>query len=133
MKISIIAAPFVEVPPQVYGGHERVIHSLSKELSSKIEYEDNDLVAFKDIHPKAPIHFLIVPRTHLDSLASLNEQNVDILKPIFLAAHKIAKKEGVLEKGFRTVFNCNPEGGQVIYHLHLHLLAGRQLGGAMAT
>ena len=102
-------------------------------IPSEKVYEDASVVAFKDIHPKAPIHFLIVPRMHLDSLASLNEQNVDILKPIFLAALKIAKKEGVLEKGFRTVFNCNQEGGQAVYHLHLHLLAGRQLGGAMGA
>ena len=102
-------------------------------IPSEKVYEDASVVAFKDIHPKAPIHFLIVPRTHLDSLASLNEQNVDILKPIFLAAHKIAKKEGVLEKGFRTVFNCNQEGGQAVYHLHLHLLAGKQLGGTMGA
>ena len=74
-------------------------------ISSEKVYEDASVIAFKDIHPKAPIHVLIVPRAHVDSLASLNEQNIDILKPIFLAAHKIAKKEGVLEKGFRIVFN----------------------------
>ena len=102
-------------------------------IPSEKVYEDAFVIAFKDIHPKAPIHLLIVPRAHMDSLASLNEQNSDILKPIFLAAHKIAKKEGVLEKGFRTVFNCNKEGGQAVYHLHLHLLAGKQLGGAMGT
>ncbi|MBI3018960.1 MAG: histidine triad nucleotide-binding protein [Deltaproteobacteria bacterium] len=102
-------------------------------IPSEKVYEDTSVIAFKDIHPKAPIHVLIVPRMHLDSLASLNEQNVDILKPLFLAARKIAEKEGVLEKGFRTVFNCNQEGGQAVYHLHLHLLAGKQLGGAMGS
>ena len=106
---------------------------IEKKIPASVTYEDEQVLVFKDIHPKAPIHFLIVPRTHLDSLASLNEQNVDILKPIFLAAHKIAKKEGVLEKGFRTVFNCNQEGGQAVYHLHLHLLAGKQLGGTMGA
>ena len=96
-------------------------------------YEDKEVYAFKDIHPKAPFHILIVPRTHIDSLAKIDEKNITLLNPIFLAATKIAKQEGFLEKGFRTVFNCNREGGQLVYHLHLHLLAGKQLGGAMGA
>ena len=96
-------------------------------------YEDDFVFAFNDIHPKAPVHVLIVPKVHLDSLADLNEKNISVIPPLFMAAKKIAQDQGVLERGFRTVFNCNPEGGQLVYHLHLHLLAGRQLGGAMAT
>ncbi|OGQ17347.1 MAG: histidine triad nucleotide-binding protein [Deltaproteobacteria bacterium RIFCSPHIGHO2_02_FULL_40_11] len=102
-------------------------------IKSEKVYEDEHVFAFKDIHPKAPIHVLIVPKQHIDSLAKLDESNADVLKPVFLAAQKIVKEEGVLERGFRTVFNCNPEGGQLVYHLHLHLLAGKQLGGGMGA
>ena len=96
-------------------------------IPSEKVYENKDIVAFKDIHPKAPIHILIVPRVHIDSLEKIDESNVNILGPIFLAAKEIAKQQGILERGFRTIFNCNKEGGQLIYHLHLHLLGGRPL------
>ena len=102
-------------------------------VPSKKVHEDEHVVAFDDIHPKAPIHILIVPKMHLESLAHLTADNVNILGPMFLVAKKIAEEKGVLERGFRTVFNCNSEGGQAVYHLHLHLLAGRQLGGAMGA
>lgn len=102
-------------------------------IPSQKVYEDDHVFAFEDIHPKAPIHILVVPKTHLDSLAKLTSDNVKILGPVFLAANKIAEQKGVLERGYRTVFNCNVEGGQAVYHLHLHLLAGRQLGGAMGS
>lgn len=104
---------------------------ISKKISADRVYEDDHVVAFKDIHPKAPVHILIVPRQHIDSLAKIDEKNVDVLTPIFLAVKKITKQENILERGFRTVFNCNPEGGQMVYHLHLHILGGKQLGGAM--
>lgn len=106
---------------------------IAGKIPSEKVYEDKDVYAFNDIHPKAPVHVLIVPKIHIDSLAKLTKENVHMLEPIFLAAKKIAEEKGFLEKGFRTVFNCNPEGGQLIYHLHLHLLAGKQLGGSMGA
>lgn len=105
---------------------------IDRNIPSEKVYEDDQVYAFKDIHPKAPVHVLIVPKTHVDSIAELNLENVDMLGPIFLAAKAIAQQQGILERGFRTVFNCNKEGGQAVYHLHLHLLGGRQLGGSMA-
>ncbi|MBI4041257.1 MAG: histidine triad nucleotide-binding protein [Deltaproteobacteria bacterium] len=96
-------------------------------------YETKEVFAFRDIHPKAPVHILIVPKIHLTSLAEIHEKNVTILNPLFLAAVHLAKENGILDRGFRTVFNCNPEGGQMVYHLHLHLLGGRPLGGAMGA
>ena len=101
-------------------------------IPSEKVYENDQIYAFKDIHPKAPVHVLIVPRIHIDSLAEINENNVEVLNPLFLAANTIAKKLGISERGYRTVFNCRQEGGQAVYHLHLHLLGGHQLGGDMA-
>lgn len=106
---------------------------VNKQISSDFVYEDENVYAFKDIQPKAPIHVLVVPKIHCDSLVFLDEKNVEMLAPLFLAAKKIASQYHILERGFRTVINCNPEGGQTVYHLHLHLLGGKQLGGAMVS
>ena len=106
---------------------------IEKKIPSTGVYEDEQVYAFKDLHPKAPIHLLIVPKEHCDSLATVTEKNIHLLQPMFLAAKQIAKELGILERGFRTVINCNSEGGQSVYHLHLHLLGGRQLGGAMVS
>lgn len=98
-------------------------------VSSERVYEDDKVFAFNDIHPKAPIHILIVPRQHIDSLAEIDEHNLSYWAPLFMVAKKIAAQKGVLERGFRVMINCNREGGQLIYHLHLHLLAGRTMRG----
>lgn len=96
-------------------------------VSSERVYEDDKVIAFNDIHPKAPIHILVVPRQHIDSLAEIDEKNLPHWAPLFIAAKKIAAQKGVLERGFRVMINCNREGGQLIYHLHLHLLAGSKV------
>jgi len=106
---------------------------IEKKVPAEKVYENDKVFAFKDIHPKAPVHVLIVPKVHIESVAKLDEKNSEILQPLFLAAKHIAKEQGILERGFRTVFNCNPEGGQMVYHIHLHLLGGKQLGGAMGA
>ncbi len=91
-----------------------------------IEYEDDDIVAFKDIYPKAPIHVLIVPRRHIPSLMAAAQPDVDLLGRCLLVARHLGEATGFSERGYRVALNCGPEGGQVVGHLHLHFLAGRR-------
>lgn len=100
---------------------------VNKQIPGKIIYEDELVVAFEDIQPQAPVHTLIVPKEHLATLLVVGEENKDILSHLILVARNIAKSKGIAETGFRLVINNNPKGGQTIYHLHLHLLGGRQM------
>lgn len=99
----------------------------TRELPGKIVYEDDQSVAFEDIHPKAPVHILIVPRRHLPTLLDAGQDDDRLLGHLLLVANQIARQKGIAERGFRLVLNCNSEGGQAVYHLHLHLLGGRVL------
>jgi histidine triad (HIT) family protein len=100
---------------------------VKRELSAKIVYEDDDSVAFEDINPKAPIHILIVPRRHLATLLDASQSDDRLLGHLLLVANNVARQKGIAERGFRLVLNCNSEGGQVVFHLHLHLLGGQRL------
>jgi histidine triad (HIT) family protein len=100
---------------------------VKRELSAKIVYEDDDSVAFEDINPKAPIHILIVPRRHLATLLDASQSDDQLLGHLLLVANNVARQKGIAERGFRLVLNCNSEGGQVVFHLHLHLLGGQRL------
>ena len=100
---------------------------VKRELSAKIVYEDDDSVAFEDINPKAPIHILIVPRRHLATLLDASQGDDRLLGHLLLVANNVARQKGIAERGFRLVLNCNSEGGQVVFHLHLHLLGGQRL------
>jgi histidine triad (HIT) family protein len=100
---------------------------INKEVPSEIIYEDEEVLAFKDINPKAPFHFLIVPKKHIASVAKLQEKDATLMGKIILAAKKIAEKEGLSEKGYKLVFNVGRGGGQLIDHLHLHFLSGKPL------
>jgi histidine triad (HIT) family protein len=100
---------------------------VKRELPAKIVYEDDDSVAFEDINPKAPIHILIVPRRHLATLLDASQSDDRLLGHLLLVANNIARQKGIAERGFRLVLNCNSEGGQVVFHLHLHLLGGQRL------
>jgi len=91
-------------------------------------YEDDHIFAFRDIDPKAPTHILIVPREHIATTNDLDESHNSIIGDIMLTATKLAKEEGIAESGYRTVFNCNRDGGQAVYHIHLHLIGGRHMG-----
>lgn len=97
------------------------------ELPSEIVYSDDQVVAFKDIRPVAPVHILIIPRKHISDLTAITEEDRELLGHIHLVAVEIARQMGLSERGFRIVNNCKEEGGQVVYHLHFHLLGGRQL------
>jgi len=96
-------------------------------IAADIVYRDKDLVAFRDIHPLAPVHLIIIPQAHIPSLVEVGEPQKGLLGRLILVAVKLAQQEGVALKGYRLAINCGPQGGQVIPHLHLHLLGGRKL------
>jgi len=101
---------------------------ISKDIPADIIYEDDEVLAFNDINPQAPVHFLIIPKTPVSSLNELDAENVHLVGKLYLAAAKIAKSMGFAEDGYRCVMNCNSHGGQTVYHIHLHVLAGKALG-----
>ena len=101
---------------------------VSREIEPDVVYEDDDVLAFRDINPQAPVHVLIVPKRHISTLNDLEPADAELIGRLYLAAASIAAREGVSEPGYRTVFNCNEAGGQVVFHLHLHLLGGRSMG-----
>ncbi|ADL07676.1 histidine triad nucleotide-binding protein [Thermosediminibacter oceani] len=96
-----------------------------KEVPAAVVYEDNDILAFKDINPQAPIHLLIIPKQHLTSIMDIDDSNGDIVKKILLVAKNLARKNNIDNKGFRLVVNTGNDGGQTVHHLHFHLLGGR--------
>lgn len=98
----------------------------NKEIPSNIIYEDDRIIAFKDIEPQAPVHILIVPKEHIMSLNELNETNVELVNHIFLTIKKLAEDFGIKEDGYRVVSNCGEYGGQSVSHIHFHLLGGRK-------
>ncbi len=100
---------------------------INKEIPAEIIYEDNDILAFNDINPQAPVHVLIIPKKEIKTINDIEVEDKEILGKIFLVAKKIAKKLNIDKTGYRTVFNCNEDGGQSVYHIHLHLLGGRKL------
>ena len=99
---------------------------VSRESPADIEYEDDDVLAFKDIYPKAPIHVLIVPKRHIASISTLEPVDAELIGRCFVAARKIGEAKGIADRGYRLTVNCGPEGGQVVYHVHVHFLAGRR-------
>lgn len=98
------------------------------EIPSTKVYEDDNVLAFKDIKPAAPIHILVVPKQHIENVLEINEGNKKILEDVFLAINKIAKKLGIDKDGFRVITNCGRDSGQEVMHLHFHILAGAKLG-----
>ncbi|MCM1055386.1 MAG: histidine triad nucleotide-binding protein [Bacteroides sp.] len=101
------------------------------EIPSTKVYEDEDILAFKDINPMAPVHILIIPKAHIDGADMLNAENSAVVSKIFTAAAQLARELG-LENGFRIVTNVGEDGGQTVRHLHFHLLGGQKLNTALA-
>ena len=101
---------------------------INKDIKADIVYEDDNVLAFNDIMPQAPIHLLIIPKVEIPTINDLSIESAPIISNLFLAAKSIAKKMGFSENGYRLVMNCNGDGGQSVYHIHLHMLAGRQFG-----
>jgi len=100
---------------------------INREIPSTIVYEDDEIIAFEDIEPAAPIHILIVPKEHIEKVTDLNEDNVNFVSKIYLVANKVAEIKGIKEKGFRVTVNCGEDGGQVVQHIHFHLMGGTKL------
>ena len=100
----------------------------SKESPADLEYEDSEVVAFWDVNPKAPVHILIVPVKHIPSIAVLSETDTPLIGKMVIVAKHLAEKKGISEDGYRLVFNAGHHSGQVVDHIHLHLLGGKILG-----
>lgn len=98
------------------------------EIPSKKVYEDEEILAFEDIHPAALIHILVIPKKHITSLAHLQEEDEAVIGKIYTVINKIAEEKGFKEDGYRVIVNCGKNGGQEVMHLHFHLLAGQQFG-----
>ncbi len=95
------------------------------EIKPDIVYEDESVLAFRDINPQAPVHLLVIPKIHIKSLNELDDSQ--LAGKLLQTAAKLARKEGLDDEGYRTVINCNVNGGQEVYHLHLHILGGRKM------
>jgi histidine triad (HIT) family protein len=102
---------------------------VARAIPSDPLYEDDEILAFKDIHPKAPFHALVIPKTHISTLNDLQDSEAALAGRLFLVAKQIAGDHGY--SGYRCVVNTNKEGGQVVFHVHLHVLAGRRMGEAL--
>lgn len=97
------------------------------EIKPSVVLETDEVLAFRDINPQAPTHVLVVPKQHVATINHLSPDNAGLMGKLFLAAKQVAEQEGIAERGFRTVMNCNDDGGQTVFHLHLHVLGGRRL------
>ena len=100
---------------------------INKEIPANIVYEDDEVLAFRDISPQAPEHILVIPKKEIPTVNDIEEADAALVGNLFLTAKKIAKDLGFDEKGYRLVMNCNEDGGQTVNHIHMHILAGRQL------
>ena len=101
---------------------------LNGEIPSKEVYSDVEFYAFSDVNPQGPVHMLIVPRKHVERVVQFADEDAALIGRMILAANRIAESEGIVDEGFRYVLNCNLGGGQTVFHVHMHILGGRQMG-----
>lgn len=101
---------------------------INKEIPSEIVYEDEKVIAFKDVNPAAPIHILVVPKKHIETLLDVSEEDKDLISYIYQTINKIAKENGFAESGFRVIVNCGKDSGQEVMHIHFHVIGGKKLG-----
>lgn len=100
---------------------------INGEIEPNVVYENDEILAFRDINPQAPTHILVIPKQHIATINELEQQHATQVGNLFLAAKKIAFQEGIADEGYRTVMNCGEEAGQTVFHLHLHVLGGRSM------
>ena len=100
-------------------------------IPSEIIYQDEKVIAFRDINPQTPIHLLIIPKRHIPTFAHLSEAELPLTGHMVKISNQLAKREGIFESGYRLVINCGEQGGQLVPHLHMHLLGGRKLSNAL--
>lgn len=101
---------------------------INREISSSIVYEDEKVIAFNDVNPAAPIHILVIPKKHIETLLDVSEEDSSLIAHIYQVINKIAVEKGFAEKGFRVIANCGEDSGQEVKHIHFHVLAGKKLG-----
>lgn len=104
---------------------------IAGKIPGEILHQDEKVIAFRDVNPQAPVHLLIIPRKHIPSLIHLSEAESPLIGHIVNIANQLAKREGISEDGYRLVINCGEQGGQLVPHLHLHLLGGKKLSGKL--
>ena len=102
---------------------------ISHEIPADIVYEDDEILAFRDINPQAPVHVLIIPKIEIATVNDIQPEQAELIGKMVLTAQKIADQEGIAEDGYRLVINCNRHGCQVVFHMHMHLIGGKQLRG----
>ena len=100
---------------------------IDREIPADIIFENDDVLAFRDINPQAPVHVLIIPKVHIRTINDIEPEHESLVGKLFTAAREIAAREGIAEDGYRVVMNCNEGAGQSVFHIHLHLLGGRGL------
>ena len=100
---------------------------INREIPADIVLETEDILAFRDVNPQAPVHVLIIPKTHIRTINEIEETHTELVGKLFLAAKEVARAEGLADDGYRVVMNCNESAGQTVFHIHLHLLGGREL------
>ena len=98
------------------------------QIPATVVYQDEEMMVFEDIHPKAPVHLLLIPIQHMATLNDPGPEHAQLLGRLTLKAAELAKEKGIAESGYRVLANCNPDGGQEVFHLHVHLIGGRRLG-----
>lgn len=101
---------------------------VSGDIPGDIVYQDNDVLAFRDLNPQAPTHILVIPKNHISTINDIQPEDAELIGKMILAAKQVAQAEGIAEPGYRTVMNCNAEAGQTVFHIHLHLVGGRPMG-----
>ncbi len=101
---------------------------INREIPADILYEDDEVMAFRDVNPQAPVHFLVIPKQPIPTLNHLQPEQAPLIGKLVLTAQKLAQKQGIAEDGYRLVMNCNEHGGQTVFHIHLHVLGGRPMG-----
>jgi histidine triad (HIT) family protein len=106
---------------------ELFLKIINREIPAEIVYETDEVLAFRDINPQAPVHVLIIPKERIPTINDLGPEHAELVGKLILAAAEIAREQGLSEDGYRVVMNCNEAGGQMVYHIHLHLLGGRQM------
>jgi histidine triad (HIT) family protein len=99
----------------------------SGDIPAEKIYENDQVIGFRDLNPQAPTHILVIPKKHVSTINDLKDEDKSLVGDMFLAAKQIAADEGLSERGYRTVMNCNEEAGQTVFHIHLHLLGGRRM------
>jgi len=104
---------------------------IAKKIPATVLYESDRVLAFPDVSPQAPIHLLIIPKAHFAHVGEIPEAELSVMQEMVGAARRLASEKGLSERGYRLVMNVNPEGGQTVFHVHMHLLAGKQMGPSL--